>query len=102
MGTHAYVLQPLTLLAGDRNITNGLGSLEGCGPANLSSGAMPLDLTRFPNIRWTQPLHRYVGNVCQADGSVATPSQFKLKSHLMHDSLAGDPNPRARNHVLLP
>jgi prepilin-type N-terminal cleavage/methylation domain-containing protein len=100
VGTHAYSIQAQTLLAGDRNVTNNLGRVEGCGPANLSTGAMSLDPARSSNIKWLQTMHRYTGNICVADGSIRTPNQIKLPQLLIHDTVAGDPN--GRNHVLLP
>ncbi|MBI4662850.1 MAG: type II secretion system protein [Verrucomicrobia bacterium] len=100
VGTHAYSQQPLTLLAGDRNITNGLGQLETCRPANLSYGAMSLDTRRSSSIRWTPYLHGNVGSICLADGSIFMATQAKLRSHVVHDPVGGDPN--GRNHVLVP
>ena len=100
VGTHAYSQQSQTLLAGDRNITNGLGQLERCRPADLSYGAMSLDPSRSPNIKWTPLLHRNVGNVCLADGSIFMATQIKLRTHVVHDPIGGDPN--GRNHVLVP
>ena len=100
VGTHAYSQQSQTLLAGDRNITNGLAQLESCGPADLSSGAMSLDPSRSSNIKWTPPLHRNVGNICLADGSIFMATQIKLRIHVVKDPIGGDPN--GRNHVLVP
>jgi prepilin-type N-terminal cleavage/methylation domain-containing protein len=100
VGTHAYSQQSQTLLAGDRNITNGLPQLESCGPADLSSGAMSLDPSRSSNIKWTQPLHRNAGNICLADGSIFMATQIKLRIHVVKDPIGGDPN--GRNHVLVP
>jgi prepilin-type N-terminal cleavage/methylation domain-containing protein len=100
VGTHAYVQHAATLLAGDRNITNGTGQLERCGPANIPSGTLSLDPSRTAGIKWTPAVHRNLGNVCLADGSVFMPNQVRLKNHLFRDPIGGDPN--GRNHVLLP
>lgn len=100
VGTHAYSQQSQTLLAGDRNVTNGLGQLERCRPANLAYGAMSLDPTRSSNIKWTPLLHRETGNICLADGSIFMATQMKLRIHIVHDPVGGDPN--GRNHVLVP
>ncbi len=100
VGTHAYYQQGQTVLAGDRNITNNLGVLERCGPANLTDGAMSLDLEKSDRIQWTQPLHRNAGNILISDGSVLIMSQAKLPNQLVHDTGGGDPN--GRNHVLVP
>ena len=100
VGTHAYSRQSQSLLAGDSNITNSLGVLERCGPANLSSGAMSLDPTRSSDIKWARSLHGNVGNICLADGSILMPTISKLRCHVVRDPLGGDPN--GRNHVLVP
>lgn len=100
VGTHAYFQQSQTLLAGDRNITNGLRQLERCGPANLDSGAMSLDTRRSSAIQWTKPLHQNVGNICLADGSILMASVARLRRHVAPDPQGGDPN--GRNHVLVP
>jgi prepilin-type N-terminal cleavage/methylation domain-containing protein len=100
VGTHAYSQQSQTLLAGDRNITNGLGQLERCRPADLSSGAMSLDPRRSSNIRWTPLLHRDAGNICLADGSIFMASPIRLRAHVVLDPVGGDPN--GRNHGLVP
>jgi prepilin-type N-terminal cleavage/methylation domain-containing protein len=100
VGTHAYSRQSQSLLAGDRNITNSLGPVERCGPANLSSGAMSLDPTRSSDIKWARALHGTVGNICLADGSILMPNIAKLRRHVVRDPLGGDPN--GRNHVLVP
>jgi prepilin-type N-terminal cleavage/methylation domain-containing protein len=100
VGTHAYSQQSQTLLAGDRNITNGLPQLESCGPASLSSGAMSLDPSRSSAIKWTPPLHRNIGNICLADGSIFMATQARLRIHVVKDPVGGDPN--GRNHVLVP
>lgn len=100
VGTHAYSRQSQSLLAGDRNITNSLGSVERCGPANLSSGAMSLDPTRSSDINWARSLHGNAGNICLADGSILMANVSKLRRHVVRDPLGGDPN--GRNHVLVP
>lgn len=100
VGTHSYVNQSQTLLAGDRNITNGSSTTESCGPAKLSTGAWPLDPTRLSAIKWTKKVHRWAGGICLADGSVVMPSQSKLVKQLARGMAGGDPG--NKNHILLP
>ena len=100
IGTHAYSQKSQSLLAGDRNITNSLGTFERCRPANLDYGAMSLDPTRSSDIKWAAALHGKIGNICLADGSILMPTVSKLRRHVALDPLGGDPN--GRNHVLVP
>lgn len=100
VGTHAYSRKSQSMLAGDRNITNSLGTLERCRPANLSSGAMSLDPSRSSDIKWSPALHGKIGNICLSDGSILAPTVAKLRRHVALDPVGGDPN--GRNHVLVP
>lgn len=100
IGTHAYYQQSRTLLAGDRNVTNGTATLERCRPGNLADGAMSLDPQRTRNIRWGPGLHKLVGNIAMADGSILMTTHLTLRNNVVRDPLAGDPN--GRNHVLQP
>lgn len=59
VGLDAMETDPNTILCGDRNITNGLP---------LRNGVLELT-TNYP-ATWTGELHRKVGNVLLADGSV--------------------------------
>lgn len=99
-GTHVYVYLTQTLIAGDRNITNGTGTTQSCGPGQLSSGATPFDPNALSNVKWTKPLHRFAGNICLSDGSVLMPAQNKLQIHLMRGMTGGDPN--NNNHIVMP
>lgn len=103
VGTHTLVRRAQSILAGDRNISNGGGSTESCPRAAITSGtATSLDPARFPNIRWTPQLHRNGGNLLMADGSVARPVQARLTSNLDRALTEGDSNGSGRNHVLIP
>jgi prepilin-type N-terminal cleavage/methylation domain-containing protein len=100
VGTHAYVDKSQTLVAGDRHITNGIGQLQSCGPAQLSFGATPFPPAQLAGVRWTGKLHRYSGNIVLADGRVIQPSQKTLQKHLVRSLTGGDPS--NINHILVP
>jgi prepilin-type N-terminal cleavage/methylation domain-containing protein len=99
-GTHAYPHLSQTLIAGDRNISNGTGSTEGCTPGSVSGGATPFNPSSLSTVRWTEKLHRFSGNICLADGSILMPAQKKLQGHLVRGMTGGDPY--NINHILLP
>jgi prepilin-type N-terminal cleavage/methylation domain-containing protein/prepilin-type processing-associated H-X9-DG protein len=99
-GTHVYYDKGQTLLAGDRDITNGTGQTEGCGPAQLSSGAMPFPPDQLSRVKWSGKLHRNSGNLCMADGRVTQSAPLALRKLLVRSMPGGDPN--NKNHVLLP
>jgi len=98
--THGYPNLSQTFVAGDRNISNGTGITESCSPGSISAGATPFHPSRLANVRWTEKLHRFAGNICLADGSVLMPSQKKLQGHLVRGMTGGDPY--NINHILLP
>jgi hypothetical protein len=99
-GTHAFFDQSQTLLAGDRHITNGIGTLSSCGPAQLASGATPFPPAQLAGVRWTVKLHRYAGNLLLADGRVIQPSQKTLQRSLVRGMTGGDPY--NINHIVVP
>jgi prepilin-type N-terminal cleavage/methylation domain-containing protein len=102
VGTHCYTHLSQTLLAGDRNLTNGAGTTGACGPANISFGATPFrpepaDLAR---VSWGRVPHRLAGNICLADGRVIQPKPAVLRKQLVRGATAGDPS--NINHILVP
>ncbi len=99
-GTHAYFDKSQTLLAGDRDITNGIGRTEGCGPAQLSFGATPFPPDQLARAQWLGRLHRSSGNVCLVDGRVSQWPQSALRKQFARNLAGGDPN--NRNHILVP
>jgi prepilin-type N-terminal cleavage/methylation domain-containing protein len=100
--THGYTHLSQTMLAGDRNLTNGLGNLQGCGPANISFGAMPFrpERTYLARVGWGRVPHRLAGNICLADGRVIQPKPIALRKQLVRGATAGDPS--NINHILPP
>ncbi len=101
-GTHVYYDRSQTLLAGDRNLSNGTGDTGGCGPAQLSSGAtgfLPSQLSMFT---WTPKLHRTLGNLCLADGRVIRATVRAMRTQLSLGVSGSDPNDQHRSHILLP
>jgi prepilin-type N-terminal cleavage/methylation domain-containing protein len=100
VGTHAYFDQSQTLVAGDRHITNGIGRIESCRPAQLQYGATPFDPARLSGVKWTANLHGYRGNICLADGRVIQPSPKTLQQHVARGTAGGDPS--NINHILVP
>jgi prepilin-type N-terminal cleavage/methylation domain-containing protein len=102
VGTHSYPHLSQTLIAGDRNLTNGFGGFERCGPANISYGAMPFHPDPFylARVGWGRAPHRFAGNLCLADGRVIQPKPVALRKQLVRGMTGGDPY--NINHVLLP
>jgi prepilin-type N-terminal cleavage/methylation domain-containing protein len=102
IGTHNYVPLSQTLIAGDRNLTNGVGANDRCGPANISFGAMPFhpDPSYLARVGWGPAPHRFAGNLCLADGRVIQPKPVALRKQLVRGMTAGDPY--NINHVLVP
>lgn len=100
--THCYSHLSQTMLAGDRNLTNGVGTLGSCGPANISSGAMPFrpTATDLARVGWGRVPHRQAGNICLADGRVIQPKPVALRKQLVRGATAGDPS--NINHILPP
>jgi prepilin-type N-terminal cleavage/methylation domain-containing protein len=67
VGANADYSQPLSLLAGDRNVTNDYvmpGAVARLGADNY--------------LRWTSELHQYKGNLLRADGDVEQHNGFNL------------------------
>jgi prepilin-type processing-associated H-X9-DG protein len=71
LGLDADENQPQMLLAGDRNITNGLIARKGI-----------LELRTNRPAGWTQTMHRGAGNVALADGSVQQLNALRLQEQL--------------------
>jgi prepilin-type N-terminal cleavage/methylation domain-containing protein len=59
VGLNDNYLRPMSVLAGDRNVTN-----------HSSGGASAMELERDTELHWTADLHRFKGNLLLADGSV--------------------------------
>jgi len=75
---------PTMFLLGDRNITDG---------TPLKNGL--LELTTNRPARWTAEVHKKVGNICLADGSVQQDSDTGLQDQIAHTGVA-------TNRLLLP
>jgi prepilin-type processing-associated H-X9-DG protein len=73
IGLDADETQPQMLLAGDRNVTNGV---------TPSGGVLGLTPDRLAG--WTGDLHGGYGNVALADGSVQQVSSARLREQLRH------------------
>ena len=100
--THCFSHLSQTMLAGDRNLTNGVGTLTRCGPAGISTGALPFQPTAaaLARVTWGATPHRFAGNICLADGRVIQPKPAALRKQLVRGATAGDPN--NINHILPP
>ncbi len=68
---------PQSFLAGDRNLTNILGTLP--------PGLRALSTTR--PCGWDETIHKNQGNACMADGSVEQMSAFRLRDQLRNTGL---------------
>ena len=64
-------------ILGDRNVT-GLDQ-QSCGPTGV--GGVVTWLTPTNNPGWDMSIHRWIGNVVRADGSVARMGRSSLRAH---------------------
>lgn len=77
VGVDANETNPQLILAGDRNLTNGTLIKNGI-----------LELTTNTPAGWTAELHREVGNVALADGSVQQISSMGMRTAVENTGLA--------------
>jgi hypothetical protein len=83
VGLNADVNRPQTILAGDRNLTNGLPR---------SSAILTLEPDRPAG--WTAELHVEVGNLGLADGSVQQVNTAALRRQIEESQKSMAPNPQ--------
>ncbi|HEY9173553.1 MAG TPA: hypothetical protein VI136_14805 [Verrucomicrobiae bacterium] len=100
--THCFSHLSQIMLAGDRNLTNGVGTLTRFGPAGISTGALPFEPTAasLARVTWGPTPHRFAGNIGLVDGCVIQPKPVALRKQLVRGATAGDPN--NINHILPP
>lgn len=84
VGLSATEFNPNTILAGDRNVTNG---------TPLMNGVLELN-TNHP-AGWTSEMHNKVGNIVLADGSVQLESGIGLQATMTN-------TPAVTNRLLMP
>ena len=78
LGIDANENLPQSILAGDRNITNGFTPKNGM-----------LELMTNQSIGWTKTIHKFQGNVALGDGSVQQVGNERLqKEILVHSDFA--------------
>lgn len=78
LGVDAHENLPQSILAGDRNITNGFTPKSGM-----------LELMTNQSVGWTKHIHKFQGNVALGDGSVQQVSNERLqKEILVHSDFA--------------
>ena len=88
VGLDADETKPQMLLAGDRNITNGVAPKKGI-----------LELSDKPASGWTEAIHNFAGNVGLADGSVQEATTAALRKQV---ALANESNKSERTRLQLP
>lgn len=84
VGVDACETNPLMILSGDHNITDG---------TTLKNGVLTLTANR--SARWTTEVHNKVGNICLADGSVQEESSSGLQGQIAKTGVA-------TNRLLMP
>ena len=84
VGLDASEMNPMMILSGDHNITDG---------TPLKNGL--LELTTNKSARWTAEVHNKVGNICLADGSVQRDSIVGLQNQIANTGVA-------TNRLLMP
>jgi prepilin-type processing-associated H-X9-DG protein len=77
VGIQAVETNPMMILAGDHNITNGISIRNGL-----------LDLTTNSLARWTSEVHKNVSNVALADGSVQMLTIAGLRATIANTGLS--------------
>ena len=75
LGVDAHENLPQSILAGDRNITNGFAPKNGM-----------LELTTNQSVGWTKAIHKFQGNVALGDGSVQQVSNERLQKEILVNS----------------
>ena len=85
IGLYANENLPQTMLAGDRNITNGFPPKRGI-----------LELTTNQMVGFTEEIHNKQGNIALGDGSVQQVSSARLRSEIIRNTGF------ATNRILLP
>jgi prepilin-type N-terminal cleavage/methylation domain-containing protein len=85
IGLDANEMNPLSILSGDRNITNGVSPRDSI-----------LDLTTNQMVGFTDEIHLRQGNVALGDGSVQQVSSSRLRSEIIANTGF------ATNRILLP
>ena len=84
VGLDAREANPMMFLSGDHNITDG---------TSLQNGL--LELTTNRSARWTREVHKKIGNICLADGSVQQSSITGLQDQIAHTGVV-------TNRLLMP
>jgi hypothetical protein len=84
VGMDANETNPQLILAGDRNLTNGTPIRNGI-----------LELTTNAPTGWTAEMHREVGNIALADGSVQQVTTMGLRTAVENTGMA-------TNHLQMP
>ena len=87
------------VLVGDRNLEGGLPNKD-CPVAGVKKCTFEFSSKEIPNARWSQTIHRGVGNISIGDNSAHMVTTRKVQEHLW--SSGDDPGNSFNNHMLKP
>jgi prepilin-type N-terminal cleavage/methylation domain-containing protein len=98
LGIESKEDRPGSPLVGDRNLEGGRPKRD-CPVAKVTKIADEFTATYIPRARWTNTLHRYVGNVSIGDASAHMVTTKQMQEIFWH---SGDDATAFNNHILRP
>ena len=98
LGIEAKEDRPGMVLVGDRNLEGGRAKRD-CPVAKVKKVAFEFTKIEIPNARWSNTMHRGVGNISIADNSAHQVTNRKIQEHLW---TSGDDPGAFNNHILKP
>jgi prepilin-type N-terminal cleavage/methylation domain-containing protein len=98
LGIEAKEDRPGMVLVGDRNLEGGRPKRD-CPVAKVKKVAFEFTSVEIPQARWSNTMHRGVGNISIADNSAHQVTNRKIQEHLW---TSGDDPGAFNNHIMKP
>ena len=95
-GVHATDANAYSMLTGDRNINH--SGINPCGVIQNIAASLRIN---DPNVRWTNGLHVFQGNLVRGDGRVEQHNSAGLRK-VVADSEGGSNTDAGQSHIVLP